>query len=56
MGESKKLKVAVVVTARPSYARIKTAIQAIDDIVYEECDAGMMAQIWSIVEGVREVK
>ena len=35
---------------------LRKAIQAIDDIVYEECDAGMMAQIWAIVETVKEVE
>lgn len=35
---------------------LRKAIQAIDDIVYEECDAGMMGQIWAIVEGIKEVK
>lgn len=35
---------------------LRKAIQAIDDIVYEECDAGMMGQIWAIVEGIKEVE
>ena len=35
---------------------LRKAIQAIDDIVYEECDAEWIKQIWSIVEGIKEVK
>ena len=48
---------------RPTYSKLteqitelRKAIQAIDDIVYEECEHGMMAQIWAIIEGVKEVE
>ena len=34
-------------------AELRKAIQAIDDIVYEECEHGMMAQIWAIIETVK---